>query len=63
MEDTQNTRRIRLRLIGRNEDIEKLLIHLESSYKVRLYPSVPEEDRQYGPGNIRVYVEVPEARN
>ncbi|MCX6653729.1 MAG: hypothetical protein NTY03_01270 [Candidatus Bathyarchaeota archaeon] len=61
MEGTRNYR-IRLRLIGREGDIERLLTQLESAYKVRLYPSPPEEDRQYGPGNVRIYVEIPEAR-
>jgi hypothetical protein len=62
LEGTRNSRRILLRLIGLEEDIEGLLIQLESLYKVRLYSSPPESDRQYGPGNVRIYVEIPEAK-
>lgn len=46
-----------IRIVGTEKDIGRLLRNLEQIYDLRLYPSIPEPDRQYG--QYRSYVDIP----
>jgi hypothetical protein len=59
MENNQQDRRLLLRIIGDQQDIDNLIRSLEQIYGVRLYPSIPDPDKTYCMGMYRVYVKVP----